>query len=271
MSESYSLQDLLYLMARLREPGFGCPWDLQQDFRSITPSTIEEAYEVVDTIEKGDYLHLKEELGDLLFQVVFYSQLAREDGIWNFTDVVHTLTEKLVRRHPHVFPGGDLHSRRESGEQPNEAEIKQSWEAIKRSERAEKGKHRVLDDVPVGLPAATRAEKLQKRAAKVGFDWPSVEGVIDKINEEMQELNEALAAGNADSVEDEMGDLLFAIVNLARHLKIQPEQALRRANAKFERRFGLVEDTLISAGSSVEEASLEQMEEAWQNAKNHEN
>lgn len=265
----YTMADLLYLMARLREPETGCPWDLKQDFQSITPSTIEEAYEVVDAIDRQDYGHLKEELGDLVFQAVFYSQLARERSLWQFDDVIHTLTEKLIRRHPHVFPDGTLTSRRNLGE-TDQVQVKQNWETIKRQERAGKGKHGLLDDVPHALPAINRAEKLQKRAAKVGFDWPDPQGVIAKIHEEINEVQAAMAQGNEAAIADELGDVLFACVNLARHLKVSPEQALRSANHKFERRFTAVENRLSAGGLSLDDATLEEMEAAWVHVKQQE-
>ncbi|TQV84309.1 nucleoside triphosphate pyrophosphohydrolase [Exilibacterium tricleocarpae] len=253
-------------MSRLREPDTGCPWDLQQDYLSITPSTLEEAYEVVDAIEKADYAHLKEELGDLLFQVVFYSRLGQEDGYFSFPDIVSELVDKLVRRHPHVFPDGTLHSRVEQGTRDEEA-IKANWEALKSEERAAKGKAGILDDVPLTLPALSRAAKLQKRAAGVGFDWADTAGVVGKIEEELAEVKAALAAGDSAAVAGELGDLLFATVNLSRHLKLDAEATLRSGNRKFERRFRYIEDKAREQGVNLESLSLETMDKWWDEAK----
>ncbi|WP_313556044.1 nucleoside triphosphate pyrophosphohydrolase [Teredinibacter franksiae] len=267
----YLVEDLLYLMARLRNPDDGCPWDIKQDYLSITPSTIEEAYEVVDAIEQKDYDHLKEELGDLLFQVVFYGQLAKEENRWQFSDVVHELTAKLIRRHPHVFPDGTLQSRREAGQLLTEGDIKASWENIKQQERGEKGKERLLDDVPRALPALKRAEKLQKRAAKVGFDWAASIEVVSKLEEEIAELKSVLNAREvqANEAAEELGDVLFSCVNLARHLKVDSEQVLRGANLKFEQRFNYIETELVARGQTLENATLADMDALWGQAKNN--
>lgn len=269
----YQVDDLLYLMSRLRDPKTGCPWDLKQSFQSILPHTLEEAYEVADAIEKQDYDHLKEELGDLLFQVIFYSQLGKEESYFDFPQIVDTLVSKLVRRHPHVFPSGELHS--DDNVMPlTDEEIKGRWEAIKQQEREEKAQQQqdadlnsVLADVPQALPGIQRAEKLQKRAAMVGFDWPEPEQVLDKIEEEIGELREAMAKGHHAEIEDELGDLFFAMVNLARHVKVKPEMAIRSTNAKFERRFQYIEATLQLQGKGLEQASLDEMEALWQQAK----
>ncbi|MBA1274490.1 nucleoside triphosphate pyrophosphohydrolase [Stutzerimonas azotifigens] len=266
----YQLNDLLHLMARLRDPQHGCPWDLKQDYASIVPHTLEEAYEVADAIESGDFDHLPGELGDLLFQVVYYSQLGKEEGRFDFATVVDAITRKLVRRHPHVFPDGDLYG---STELPrlDEAQIKQRWEAIKAEERAEKASApqqlSLLDDVPAALPALSRAAKLQKRAAGVGFDWPEALPVVDKVREELGEVLEAMSENDPQQIAEEIGDLLFVAVNLARHLDVEPEAALRSANAKFERRFRFIEDTLRAAGQSLQDTSLEQMDALWGEAK----
>lgn len=269
MSESraYQLQDLLEVMSRLRDPATGCNWDLQQSFQSIAPSTIEEAYEVVDAIERSDFNHLREELGDLLFQVIFYSQLASEEGRFSFNDVVNELSAKLVRRHPHVFPEGTLESRREPSKALDEVAIAKAWEAIKEGERAAKGSAGVLDDVPHTLPAMTRAAKLQKRASRCGFDWPDTGGVLQQVDEELQELKEAIAEQDKAAVAEEAGDLLFTVVNLLRHLKLDGETVLRAANRKFERRFSFIEQRLSEEGSSPEEADVAVMEKLWQAAK----
>lgn len=253
---------LLNIMARLRDPKDGCPWDLQQTFDSIAPHTLEEAYEVADAIEQGDMAALKDELGDLLFQVVFYAQIAREAGQFDFSDIVQAISDKMVRRHPHIF--GD--ARIESAEAQTIA-----WEATKEQERRAKAKDRapsVLDGVAPALPALTRALKLQKRAGRVGFDWPDAAQVVDKIHEEIAEVQHEIDQGAPhDRLEDEIGDLLFACANLARKLDVDPERALRRGNAKFEQRFHYIERELAKAGRRPEEASLEEMEALWVDAK----
>lgn len=254
------------LMAKLRAPD-GCPWDREQDFADIARYTIEEAYEVADAIAKNDMGHLREELGDLLFQTVFHSRIAEEAGSFNLDDVADDLVRKMVRRHPHVF--GDAHER--SAEQ-QVAE----WEEVKAQERAnKKGKNNhedksLLDDVALALPALMRAEKLQKRAARVGFDWPNLDGVVDKIVEEAQELKEASESLNADAIEDEMGDLLFAVTNLARKLGVDPEVALRRTNDKFTRRFKFVEAGAERDGRVLSNMTLDEMDELWNAAKRNE-
>ncbi|AYG43887.1 nucleoside triphosphate pyrophosphohydrolase [Pseudomonas sp. Leaf58] len=269
---TYTLDDLLHLMARLRDPQYGCPWDLKQNYASIVPHTIEEAYEVADTIERGDFEHLQGELGDLLFQVVYYSQLAREEGRFEFDGVVDSITRKLIRRHPHVFPTGELYAPVDTPSL-SEAQVKSRWEEIKAEERAEKSQPEqlsLLDDVPAALPALSRAAKLQKRAATVGFDWPAALPVLDKVREELDEVLQAMADGDADALEDEVGDLLFAVVNLARHLKHDPENALRRANRKFERRFRFIEQALRDSGRPIEDCSLDELDALWGEAKRQE-
>ncbi|WP_087501444.1 nucleoside triphosphate pyrophosphohydrolase [Pseudomonas sp. SID14000] len=269
---TYTLEDLLHLMARLRDPQYGCPWDLKQNYASIVPHTIEEAYEVADTIERGDFEHLQGELGDLLFQVVYYSQLAREEGRFEFDGVVDSITRKLIRRHPHVFPTGELYAPVDTPSL-SEAQVKSRWEEIKAEERAEKSlpeQLSLLDDVPATLPALSRAAKLQKRAATVGFDWPAALPVLDKVREELDEVLQAMADGDADALEDEIGDLLFAAVNLARHLKHDPEHALRRANRKFERRFRFIEQALRDSGRPIEDCNLDELDALWGEAKRQE-
>ncbi|MCQ2997684.1 nucleoside triphosphate pyrophosphohydrolase [Pseudomonas sp. ICMP 561] len=269
----YSLQDLLHLMARLRDPKYGCPWDVQQNYASIVPHTLEEAYEVADAIERGDFDDLKGELGDLLFQVVYYSQLAREEGRFEFDGVIDGITRKLIRRHPHVFPTGDLYAPLETP-RLNDEEVKQRWEEIKAQERAVKAKApeqlSLLDDVPAVLPALSRAAKLQKRASQVGFDWPSALPVVDNVREELDEVLEAMADNDAAGIEEEVGDLLFAAVNLARHLKVDPENALRAANRKFERRFRFIEQALRDTQRPMEDCTLEEMDALWGEAKRQE-
>jgi MazG family protein len=256
-----AIDRLLAIMALLRDPKRGCPWDLEQDFASIAPYTIEESYEVADAIERGDMEDLKDELGDLLLQVVFHARMAEEAELFAFDDVAKAICDKMTRRHPHIF--GD------EGER-SAGEVKTRWEEIKAQERAAKDASRtsILDDVPLALPALARAVKLQNRAARVGFDWPETSLVIDKLNEEMLELSAEVAkGGDPDRLEDEMGDLLFVYANLARHMKIDPEAALRRANAKFRRRFGRIEEKLAATGKRPEESSLEEMDSLWNEAK----
>jgi ATP diphosphatase len=269
---AFKLDDLLFLMQRLRDPETGCPWDIKQTYKSITSSTIEEAYEVVDAIEREDFVHLREELGDLLFQVIFYSQLAREDGHFEFSDVVSELTAKLIRRHPHVFPDGHLSTNPSIDRSAQTEEtVKEKWEEIKGQERFNKGKIGQLDDVPLALPALARAAKLQKRAAQVGFDWPSVDPVLANIKDELNEFEQAYARDDDLGISDELGDLLFSVVNLIRHLKRDPEQILRAANQKFTRRFQFIEANLSQRNVSFEQAGREVMEQLWAQAKDLEN
>ncbi|MEM7752737.1 MAG: nucleoside triphosphate pyrophosphohydrolase [Pseudomonadota bacterium] len=246
---------LIEVMRRLRDPESGCPWDIEQTFATIAPYTIEEAYEVADAIERQAWDELKGELGDLLLQVIYHGQIANEAGHFDTEAIARQVTTKMIDRHPHVF-GSD--SNQKSADQQT-----RDWEAAKASERAEKGEVRTLDGVALGLPALLRALKLQKRLARVGFDWGAEGPVLDKIAEEIAELQEARAAGDADAVEGEFGDLLFVMVNLARHWGIDPEAALRRTNAKVQRRFAAIEDRLTEAGSSPEEATLEEMDALW--------
>lgn len=268
--ERYSIDDLIVLMQRLREPVTGCPWDLKQSYQSIAPSTIEEAYEVVDAIESGDFPHLKEELGDLLFQVIFYAQLGTEDGHFDFSGIVSDLVAKLIRRHPHVFPDGTLNSRIDPDAERDEANIKQRWEQLKQQERAEKGESLALADIPVNLASLSRAQKLQKRAANTGFDWPNIEGPLAKVEEELVEVREALESGDSEAVAEEIGDLLFATVNVSRHAKVDAESALRLGSRKFAQRFNYVEAQLLSMGVALDDASLEEMDRLWDQAKENE-
>lgn len=254
-----AIDELLEVMARLRDPEGGCPWDLEQDFASIAPYTIEEVYEVVEAIEAGDRAALKDELGDLLFQVVFHSRLAEEEGSFAFDDVARAITGKMIRRHPHVFGDASV-----AGAAAQTA----AWEAQKAEERAARASGGALDGVTATLPAQTRALKLQARAARVGFDWKRPAEVIAKIEEEIGELQAELAAGaDPGRVEDELGDLMFACVNLARKLAVDPEGALRRANRKFERRFRAIERALAAEGRSPAQSDLAEMEALWQRAK----
>lgn len=264
----YGIEDLRYLMRRLRDPKSGCPWDLKQNFQSLTSHTIEEAYEVVDAIEQDDMSHLSEELGDLLFQIIFYSQLAEEQSQFSFDDIISTITQKLIRRHPHVFPEGTIESSRVSLADAEIVEIKRVWEEIKRQERTDKGVGKTLNDIPLALPALNRALKLQKRAANVGFDWSDIKPVIEKINEEVIELEVEIKRGDKVRMADELGDLLFSCVNLARHLKLDPETSLRGANQKFKRRFESME--LLAGKTKIEDHSADQLELLWGKVKRSE-
>ncbi|MGD2137064.1 MAG: nucleoside triphosphate pyrophosphohydrolase [Gammaproteobacteria bacterium] len=256
-SEPVSIDRLLDIMARLRDPVSGCPWDLEQDFHSIAPYTIEETYELVDAIECNDRAGLRDELGDLLFQVVYHAQLAREAGWFDFRDVVSAICEKMVRRHPHVFGDAVVE---------DAAAQTRAWERHKARERETPAS--VLDGVPLALPALTRADKLQKKAARVGFDWPGIHGVAEKVEEELEELRDEIKCGAAmEALLDESGDLLFAAVNLVRHAGVDPERALRRANAKFSRRFHEVERQCQEAGQSVSATDLDTLDYYWDQAK----
>ena len=260
------LERLLQIMARLRDPDRGCPWDRRQDFETIAPHTLEEAYEVVDAIERGHFGDLREELGDLLFQVVFHAQMARERGLFDLQDIAETLSDKLVRRHPHVF--GEARYR-------DEAQLHEAWEAEKARERADRaedtGPPSVMAGIARALPELSRAAKLQRRASRVGFDWPEAPETVFKIEEELAELQEAMAEGGArHRLGEEAGDLLFAVVNLVRHLDLDPEQALRRANQKFERRFRAMEAHLAAQGRRPEQCELEELDALWEAVKREE-
>jgi len=248
---------LLEIMQRLRDPESGCPWDVKQDFSSIAPYTIEEAYEVADAIARENMADLKDELGDLLFQVVFHAQMASEQGSFNFEDVHQAVCDKMLRRHPHVF--ADLEIR-------DEVHQTQVWEDYKADERKQKGEHSLMDGIPAGMAELQRAVKLQKRARKVGFDWDAAEPVMDKFDEELAEMREAITSTDHDAMEDELGDLLFVATNLARKLNIDPGTALRRSNAKFERRFRQMEESAGGQGG-LDAMKLDAMEELWQNTK----
>jgi ATP diphosphatase len=271
MKPSRDIERLIEIMAALRTPGTGCPWDLEQDFASIAPYTIEEAYEVADAIARGDLVDLKDELGDLLLQVVFHARMAQEQGSFAFPDVVEAITTKLIRRHPHVF--GDARDLSPS-------EVKELWGQIKAQEKADKARARaeaglpeppeakgVLAGVPTTLPSLTRAWKLQAKASTVGFDWNDARLVLDKIREETAEIDEALAGGDKAAIKEEIGDLLFVIANLARHVDADPEACLTAANAKFERRFAGIEAALEREGREPRQASLDELEALWQQVK----
>ncbi|TRC99612.1 nucleoside triphosphate pyrophosphohydrolase [Mesorhizobium sp. WSM4303] len=271
MTPSKDISRLIEIMAALRAPKTGCPWDIEQDFSTIAPYTIEEAYEVADAIARGDLDDLRDELGDLLLQVVYHAQMAQETGDFAFGDVVEAITTKMIRRHPHVFGDEDARSA---------GMAKGMWEKIKAEEKAEKRSARLsrgldpedngkgfLDSVPVALPALTRALKLQEKAARVGFDWSEAAPILDKIEEEIGELREALAKGETAEIKDEFGDMLFAVVNLGRHLKLDSEAALSSTNEKFRSRFHYVERALQASGTTLDKATLDEMEALWQQAK----
>ena len=261
----YTLADLLRIMERLRDPDHGCPWDLAQDFRSIVPSTLEECYELAAAIEAGDFDHVADELGDVLFQVVFYAQLGREQELFDFSAVVENLCAKLVRRHPHVFADGAIEGIVD--ERSDTGQVKERWEAIKAGERAGRAQHGALDDVPVNLPALPRAQKLQKRAARVGFDWSEVAPVFAKLEEEIGELRQAVGEGDSASMEEELGDVLFTLVNLARHLHLDSETALRRSSSKFEARFRAMERIAAKREEQLEDLDEEALVQLWEQAK----
>jgi len=272
------IERLVAIMQMLRDKDHGCPWDLEQTIKSLLPYTLEEVYEVADAIENDDLVELEDELGDLLFQVIFYAQIASEQGDFDFQDIAAAICDKLVRRHPHVFPGGEIE---QFGiEQEISAEqVVVNWEAIKEAEREAKRKkggrkairqqESLLDDVPRALPAIERARKLQKRAAQAGFDWAEIAPVLAKLKEEVQEFEEALASGDADRMNDELGDVLFATVNLARHGDIEPEVALRSANRRFENRFQWIEGRLTEQGTSLKGTKLEELDALWEQAKSN--
>jgi nucleoside triphosphate diphosphatase len=271
MTPSRDISRLLEIMATLRTPGSGCPWDLEQSFASIAPYTIEEAYEVADAIARGDLDDLCDELGDLLLQVVFHARMAEEQHAFSFGDVVAAITLKMIRRHPHVFAGKD--------ERLTTSDVKGAWDRIKAEEKAERAARRpteqitrksLLSGVKAGQPALTRAMELQRKASSVGFDWNDPRAALRKIREEADEIEAALDRADADELADETGDLLFALVNLARHVGVDPDTALRGTNAKFERRFGYIEQTLEAQGGSLENASLTEMDALWNEAKRKE-
>src|SRR3954465_2194718 len=259
MTASRDIARPIEIMAALRTPGTGCPWDLEQDFASIAPYTLEEAYEVADAIARGDLGDLRDELGDLLLQVVFHARMAQEQGAFDFEDVARAINDKMVRRHPHVF-GDETYG--------SLAEQKQGWEELKAAERQEEGRPQsLLDDVPTGLPALTRAVKLSKRAAGVGFVWPSAKEVLEKLDEEVAELKAEIAAGDLEKARQEMGDVLFVVANLARTLDVDPEDALRFTNAKFARRFQYIEARLAERGLTPDQSDLAEMDALWDEAK----
>jgi ATP diphosphatase len=263
LKEKASIEKLRWIMSKLRDPETGCPWDIKQDFASITAHTIEEAYEVVDAIEQNDFVELNKELGDLLFQVIFYSQLGQEQQLFDFDSVVESVCEKLIRRHPHVFSDADL---------TTDGQIKANWENEKAKERQSKNKQEnlsILADIPKNLPALSQAAKIQKRCSHVGFDWHDIKDVFAKIEEEVLEVKEELEVKkiNQAALGEELGDLMFAVVNLCRHAKQDPETLLRRANHKFTKRFQGVESQVQSSGKNFSEHDLSQLEQYWQQVK----
>ncbi|MGY6773690.1 nucleoside triphosphate pyrophosphohydrolase [Gallibacterium sp. ZY190522] len=257
------LEKFAKIIAKLRDPNGGCPWDLEQTYQTMPPHILEEAYEVVEAINQDDRKELKEELGDLLMQVVFLSQLAQEEGTFTLNDVIDGITDKIIRRHPHVF--GEIKA-------DNSEEVLKNWENIKQQERYKKAQYSILDNVPIALPSLLRAAKLQKRCAKVGFDWSELEPTIQKVEEELQEVRDEILKQpqNPQEIEEEIGDLLFATVNVARHLKLNPEEALRKANLKFERRFRQVEQRILDSGRQLEQVSLAEMDLIWDQIKRQE-
>lgn len=262
---NYTLENLLHLMQRLRHPEHGCPWDLEQTFTSLLPYTLEETYEVLAAITEEDWPGTEEELGDLLLQVVFYAQLGAEEKKFDFASIINQLVTKLIRRHPHIFPDGHLYA--SANKKVTAEEAAAAWQLIKQQEaKANPQPQRLLDKVPKGLPALLRAEKLQATAAKVGFDWPDATGVLEKIEEELAELKAEVAAGNLAEAQNELGDVIFALVNLARHLKLDPEAAVNSTNHRFTQRFNLVEE-IISQQGGFAKASFDELEEAYQQAK----
>ena len=266
----YSMADLLRVMERLRDPITGCPWDLRQSFSTIVPSTLEECYELAQAIESEDYGHVVEELGDVLFQVIFYSQLGREQDLFCFEEVVSILVEKLLRRHPHVFDRGEIEGvvGNEGGAHPTSIEeVHRSWEAIKQQERNAKLQSGIMDDVPRALPALPRAQKIQKRAASVNFDWPDHCGARLKLQEEFAELDRAIASKVPEAIEEEMGDLLFSCVNVSRHLGVDAEASLRRATAKFERRFRNMTRMAALSGKPLDDLNAADLDTLWEEAK----
>lgn len=263
LSHYPQVERLLSIMARLRDPENGCPWDKQQSFETIVPFTIEEAYEVADAIEHGSMQDIQDELGDLLFQVVFYAQLGKEQQAFDFEGIAQTICDKLIRRHPHVFA---------EQKQTSVEQVSLTWDALKQQERVQKGIHpqaSILDNIPIGMSPLMRAQKIQKECAKVGFDWPDVAPVVDKVEEEIAEVMEEVKQDPQDQqrIEEEMGDLLFAVVNLSRHLKVNPETALRKANRKFAGRFAKVEQHFAAQKTDLSDATLSQMEAIWQKVK----
>ncbi|MGO2354900.1 MAG: nucleoside triphosphate pyrophosphohydrolase [Marinomonas foliarum] len=262
---SNAIIQLQYLMKCLRDEQFGCAWDKKQTYKSIAPYTLEEAYEVLDAIEREDFEHLKEELGDLLFQVIFYAQMAEEEQYFSFEDIAAGIVKKMLRRHPHVFPDADI-TRFGEPTALTDQEIAEQWQQIKALEKGDK-KESMLADVPVSMPALMQAVKIQKKVSKVGFDWPNIEPVFDKIREELDELEEAIKEQDQLHIEEEMGDVLFAMTNLSRHLDVSPDVALNKTNVKFRRRFARIEALVSEQSKRLIDCSLRELDNYWDQAK----
>ena len=263
--KTHGITELQRLMERLRDPDTGCPWDLKQTYQSIAPFTLEECLELIDALEQNDFDHVEEELGDLLFQVIFYAQLGKEEGRFDFDTVVSRITTKLLRRHPHVFKDGDLEG--VITDRASITSIKTNWEAEKAAERAARSQQSAMDDIPMTLSALARAQKLQKRGASLGYDFSSSDGVLSRLDDELNELSRACENHDAEEIENELGDVLFTVVNLARHLKVDAEASLRKANRRFEQRVRRAESAAIDAGSRLQDESVERLEERWSAAK----
>ena len=263
--QTYGIHELQRLMARLRDPDTGCPWDLKQTYQSIAPFTLEECLELIDALEQNDFDHVEEELGDLLFQVIFYAQLGKEEGRFDFDTVVSRITTKLLRRHPHVFKDGDLEG--VITDRASITSIKTNWEAQKAAERAARAQQSAMDDIPMTLSALARAQKLQKRGGSLGYDFLSSDGVLSRLDDELNELSRAYENHDPEEIENELGDVLFTVVNLARHLKVDAEASLRKANRRFEQRVRRAESAAIDAGSRLQDESVERLEERWSAAK----
>lgn len=263
----HDIADLRELMRRLRDPDTGCPWDLAQDWKSLVRHTIEETYELADAVERDAVTEVRDELGDHLFQAVFYAQVAADRALFDFDDVTDAIVRKLLRRHPHVFPDGTLASARAPGPVPDTSVVKERWEGIKQEDRHARAQQSAMDDVPLALPALARAEKLQRRAAREGFDWTSWEGVVDKLSEETAELLDAIHSADTSACEDELGDILFTCVNLARHLGVDAEGALRRASVKFERRYRHMEAIAAERDATIAGYAPQALDALWREAK----
>ena len=263
--QTYGIRELQRLMARLRDPDTGCPWDLKQTYQSIAPFTLEECLELIDALEQNDFDHVEEELGDLLFQVIFYAQLGKEEGRFDFDTVVSRITTKLLRRHPHVFKDGDLEG--VITDRASIDSIKNNWEAEKAAERAARAQQSAMDDIPMTLSALARAQKLQKRGASLGYDFLSSDEVLSRLDDELDELSGACQNHDPEEIENELGDVLFTVVNLARHLNVDAEASLRKANRRFEQRVRRAESAAIDAGSRLQDESVERLEERWSAAK----
>ena len=267
----FSLDHLMQVVERLRDPDSGCPWDIQQSFKSIVSSTLEECYELIDAIQKEDFSHVEEELGDVLFQVVFYAQMGSEESYFDLASVIDGLVKKLIRRHPHVFGSSEENlncNPKRDNKQMSVSEVKDTWEKIKIQERTERDHRSALADVPLALPSLSRAQKIQKRASQVGFDWKDHEGPLDKIEEELLELRDSLSEGDRDQIKSELGDLLFSCVNLSRHLNLDAEESLRCATEKFENRFVTMENEVVRSGRLFKDLTMVDCDALWEKVKN---